>query len=125
MNTLTIEQVSTSDRKVIKTYYSKILLHDLYLEWLESVDVEKEMPMESDLEGDVELQVVPEFVHCVVNRDDFTGLEISWDQEELLFRLTIVARTFRFNVFNEDRQVLNVLFDDLKTWIYEKESYKG
>lgn len=115
MNTLIVEQVSTSDRKVIKTYYSKILLHDLYMEWLESVDVEKEIPLESDLEGDVELQVVPEFVHCVVNRDDFTGLEISWDQEELLFKLTLVANTFRFNVYNEDRQKLSILFNELKS----------
>ena len=75
---LTIPQTDTSFRKVVKTYVSKLHLDSHYLEWVESVDVEKKVELEdSDYDEDIELIVVPEFSHCILKKDMIIGLELE------------------------------------------------
>jgi len=120
IKTLLIEEMSTSKKKVIETEHSKVSFYPTYFTWeLESV-VEQEIPIDDDLEGDTSLEEVPEYVYCLVLKSDVKGFELSWNQVEKLFVLSIVCSSFAFTCFSPTKRPLQQHLSVFKQWLFNE-----
>jgi hypothetical protein len=78
-----LEHVDLIGRKVIKTHGYFIELFHNHLHYYE--DLDKEVPVESDTDllGDKELEVLPEYNSTYVKKEFIIGVDLIWDQDQL------------------------------------------